>query len=107
MQSILVTGGAGFVHFLLNETDAQVINLDKLTYAGNPDTLTPLRGKARHVFVVGDIGDCPLVHHLLGDYQVDAVVNFAAESHVDRSPAGAYDQLLQTTIVDPEFRISG
>jgi len=83
MQSILVTGGAGFigvnfVHFLINETDVQVINLDKLTYAGNLDTLAPLQGNARHVFVAGDIGD----------YRVDAVVNFAAESHVDRSIEG-------------------
>lgn len=93
MRSILVTGGAGFiganfVHFLIAETAVQVINLDKLTYAGNPDTLAPLRGKGRHVFVEGDIGDRDLVRRLLGDYRVDAVVNFAAESHVDRSIEG-------------------
>jgi len=93
MQSILVTGGAGFiganfVHFLIAETDVQVINLDKLTYAGNLDTLAPLRGNARHVFVEGDIGDRDLVRRLLGDYRVGAVVNFAAESHVDRSIEG-------------------
>lgn len=88
-----MTGGAGFiganfVHSLIAETDVQVINLDKLTYAGNPDTLAPLRGNARHVFVAGDIGDRDLVRRLLGDYRVDAVVNFAAESHVDRSIEG-------------------
>ncbi len=93
MQSILVTGGAGFiganfVHFLSAETDVQVINLDKLAYAGNLDTLASLRGNARHVFVEGDIGDRDLVRRLLGDYRVDAVVNFAAESHVDRSIEG-------------------
>lgn len=93
MRSILVTGGAGFiganfVHFLIAETAVQVINLDKLTYAGNPDTLAPLRGNGRHVFVAGDIGDRDLVRRLLGDYRVDAVVNFAAESHVDRSIEG-------------------
>ncbi len=93
MQTILVTGGAGFiggnfVHFLIQGTDAQVVNLDKLTYAGNLDTLAPLRGNARHVFVQGDIGDRDLVQRLLSDYRVDAVVNFAAESHVDRSIDG-------------------
>ncbi len=93
MKTILVTGGAGFiganfVHFLIDETDAQVINLDKLTYAGNLDTLAPLADNARHVFVQGDIGDRDLVRRLLADYRVDAVVNFAAESHVDRSIDG-------------------
>jgi dTDP-glucose 4,6-dehydratase len=93
MQTILVTGGAGFiggnfVHFLVNETDVQIVNLDKLTYAGNLDTLAPLRGNARHVFVQGDIGDRELVRRLLADYRVDTVVNFAAESHVDRSIDG-------------------
>jgi len=90
MQSILVTGGAGFlganfVHFLSAETDVQIINLDRLTYASNLDSLAPFQGNARHVFVEGDIGDRDLVRRLLGDYRVDAVVNFAAESHVDRS----------------------
>ncbi|MCU0835325.1 MAG: dTDP-glucose 4,6-dehydratase [Chromatiaceae bacterium] len=93
MNSVLVTGGAGFiggnfVHFLIGASDAQVINLDKLTYAGNLDTLAPLRGNARHVFVEGDIGDRELVRRLLHDYRVDALVNFAAESHVDRSIDG-------------------
>lgn len=93
MQTILVTGGAGFiggnfVHFLVEETDAQIVNLDKLTYAGNLDTLALFRGNARHVFVQGDIGDRDLVRRLLEDYRVDAIVNFAAESHVDRSIDG-------------------
>jgi dTDP-glucose 4,6-dehydratase len=93
MRTILVTGGAGFiganfVHFLVQETEAQIVNLDKLTYAGNLDTLSALRGDARHVFVHGDICDRDLVRRLLADYRVDAVVNFAAESHVDRSIDG-------------------
>ncbi len=93
MRRLLVTGGAGFIggnfiHFLMDETDCQVINLDKLTYAGNLDTLVPLAGNPRHVFVQGDIGDQGLVARLLRDYEVDTVVNFAAESHVDRSIDG-------------------
>jgi dTDP-glucose 4,6-dehydratase len=94
VKTVLVTGGAGFiggnfVHYLLGSTkDVRVVNLDKLTYAGNLDTLAPLGGDARHVFVQGDIGDRALVSRLLADYEVDAVVNFAAESHVDRSIDG-------------------
>jgi len=93
MQTILVTGGAGFiggnfVHLMLAAPDTRIVNLDKLTYAGNLDTLGPLAGNPRHIFVQGDIGDRPLVGRLLRDYEVDAVVNFAAESHVDRSIDG-------------------
>jgi dTDP-glucose 4,6-dehydratase len=93
MRTVLVTGGAGFiggnfVHFLMDETDCRVVNLDKLTYAGNLDTLGPLAGNTRHIFVQGDIGDRRLVTRLLADYEVDTVVNFAAESHVDRSIDG-------------------
>ncbi|TNF50759.1 MAG: dTDP-glucose 4,6-dehydratase [Gammaproteobacteria bacterium] len=103
MKTLLVTGGAGFIggnfiHFLLRETGVQVVNLDKLTYAGNLDTLAPLAGNARHVFVQGDIGDRALVDRLLADYAVDAVVNFAAESHVDRSIDGPAD-FVQTNVV--------
>jgi len=96
MRTLLVTGGAGFiggnfVHLVMAETDAVVVNLDKLTYAGNLDTLAPLAGDPRHVFVEGDIGDAALVRRLCADYRVDAVVNFAAESHVDRSIDGPAD----------------
>ena len=103
MKTLLVTGGAGFIggnfiHFLLRETGVQVVNLDKLTYAGNLDTLAPLAGNPRHVFVQGDIGDQALVERLLADYAVDAVVNFAAESHVDRSIDGPAD-FVQTNVV--------
>ncbi len=93
MQTILVTGGAGFIGgnfvlHMLSTQDARIVNLDKLTYAGNPDTLASVRDDPRHVFVQGDIGDADLVARLLREHQVDAVVNFAAESHVDRSIDG-------------------
>ncbi|TAM00589.1 MAG: NAD-dependent epimerase/dehydratase family protein, partial [Rhodanobacter sp.] len=87
MQTLLVTGGAGFIgaNFVLQAvTDGlRVVNLDKLTYAGNLDTLAALRGNDRHVFVHGDIGDRTRVAQLLAEHRPDAIVNFAAESHVD------------------------
>ena len=88
MDKVLVTGGAGFIgsnfiRHLLNETDCKVINLDKLTYAGNLRNIKDLRGNKRHRFAKGDIRDRKLADSLVG--KVDAVVNFAAESHVDRS----------------------
>jgi dTDP-glucose 4,6-dehydratase len=93
MHRILVTGGAGFiggnfVHLLMRSGGLQVVNLDKLTYAGNPDTLAPLAGDPAHRFVEGDIGDAALVARLLREHAIDTVVNFAAESHVDRSIDG-------------------
>jgi len=89
MNSILVTGGAGFIgsNFVLDwmtEESDRIVNLDKLTYAGNPGNLASLQGSPRHVFVRGDIGDSQLVDDLLREYRPRAVVNFAAESHVDR-----------------------
>jgi dTDP-glucose 4,6-dehydratase len=101
--TLLVTGGAGFiggncVHHILETTDARVVNLDLLTYAGNLDTLAELKDNPRHVFVQGDIADRALVSHLLAEYAVDAVVNFAAESHVDRSIDGPA-QFVQTNVV--------
>ena len=100
---ILVTGGAGFIgaNFVLDwlaRHDEPVLNLDKLTYAGNLETLASLRGDARHVFVQGDIGDSALVGRLLAEHRPRAVINFAAESHVDRSIHGAED-FIQTNIV--------
>jgi dTDP-glucose 4,6-dehydratase len=100
---ILVTGGAGFIgaNFVLDwlaQSDEPVVNLDKLTYAGNLETLTSLQGDARHVFVQGDIGDAALVARLLSEHRPRAVINFAAESHVDRSIHGPED-FIQTNIV--------
>ena len=100
---ILVTGGAGFIgsNFVLDwlgESDESVINLDVLTYAGNLENLSGLQGDGRHIFVKGDIGDFELVARLLAQYQPHAIVNFAAESHVDRSIHGPED-FIQTNIV--------
>lgn len=100
---ILVTGGAGFYwrKFCLDwlaQSDEALVNLDILTYAGNLDTLRSLDGDQRHLFVRGDIGDAALVAKLLAEHQPRAVVNFAAESHVDRSIHGPED-FIQTNIV--------
>ncbi|QSA98223.1 dTDP-glucose 4,6-dehydratase [Methylococcus sp. EFPC2] len=86
----LVTGGAGFIggNFVLRQIargDAQIVNLDALTYAGNLDTLSRIENHPDHHFVLGSIGDRSLLDYLLDRYQPDAIVNFAAESHVDRS----------------------
>ena len=101
-KTLLVTGGAGFIgaNFTLQAVadGLKVINLDKLTYAGNPDTLTALAGNKQHVFVQGDIGDRALVAKLLATHQPDAIVNFAAESHVDRSIDGPAE-FVQTNVV--------
>jgi dTDP-glucose 4,6-dehydratase len=102
-MSILVTGGAGFIgsNFVLDwlaQSDETVINLDKLTYAGNLENLASAHGDPRHVFVQGDIGDFDLVSRLLADHQPRAVINFAAESHVDRSIHGP-GEFIQTNIV--------
>jgi len=101
--TILITGGAGFIggNFVLDwlaQSDEPVINLDKLTYAGNPETLASLQGDARHILVQGDIADSALVASLLAQHQPRAVLNFAAESHVDRSIHGPED-FIQTNIV--------
>src|SRR5690606_5898658 len=76
----------------------KVVNLDALTYAGNLDTLSSLQGNPAHVFVHGDIGDATLVERLLREHQPDAVINFAAESHVDRSIDGPAE-FVQTNVV--------
>ena len=100
---ILVTGGAGFIgsNFVLDwlaQGNELVINLDALTYAGNRENLAAVDGDPRHIFVHGDIGDFDLVSRLLAEHQPRAVINFAAESHVDRSIHGPED-FIQTNIV--------
>ena len=100
---ILVTGGAGFIgsNFVLDwlrEKDEQILNLDKLTYAGNLKSLTRLKGDPHHLFVRGDIGDRALVGKLFDRYRPRAVINFAAESHVDRSIHDPED-FIQTNVV--------
>ena len=102
-MTILVTGGAGFIgsNFIidwLDVMDEPVINLDKLTYAGNLSNLADMRGDPRYVFVEGDIGDRDLVSQLLQKHAPRALINFAAESHVDRSIHGPGD-FIQTNIV--------
>ena len=102
MPTWLVTGGAGFIggNFVLEAVarGVKVINLDALTYAGNLKTLSSLDGNPNHVFVQGDIGDSALVTRLLAEHQPDAVLNFAAESHVDRSIDGP-GAFIQTNVV--------
>jgi dTDP-glucose 4,6-dehydratase len=93
MQTIIVTGGAGFiggnfVHHLLNRQDVELVNLDALTYAGNLDTLQPIMENPRHHFVEGKIQDRGVVTSLFERFKPRAIVNFAAESHVDRSIDG-------------------
>ena len=102
MATWLVTGGAGFIggNFVLDAVarGIRVVNLDALTYAGNRDTLAALDGHPEHVFVHGDIGDRGLVARLLAEHRPDAVLNFAAESHVDRSIDGPA-AFIQTNVV--------
>ena len=100
---ILVTGGAGFIgsNFVLDwlaASDEPVLNFDKLTYAGNLANLAALQGDARHRFVQGDIGDRALLERLLAEHRPRAIVNFAAESHVDRSIHGPED-FIQTNVL--------
>ena len=102
-MSLLITGGAGFIgaNFVLDwlsASDDPIINLDKLTYAGNLENLASLKGDLRHVFVQGDLGDRALVDRLLDEHRPRAVLHFAAESHVDRSIHGPED-FIQTNIV--------
>ncbi|MBZ9625175.1 dTDP-glucose 4,6-dehydratase [Clostridium sp. FP2] len=91
MKTYLVTGGAGFiganfVHYMLNKySDIKIINLDKLTYAGNLENLKDIENNINYTFVQGDICDKELVEKLFAEIDIDYVVNFAAESHVDRS----------------------
>ncbi|MCU7928911.1 MAG: dTDP-glucose 4,6-dehydratase [Candidatus Thiodiazotropha sp. (ex Dulcina madagascariensis)] len=108
MKTIIVTGGAGFiggnfVHHLLGKRGLQVVNLDALTYAGNLDTLETLQDDPRHQFVQGQIQDRALVTNLLQQFAPDAIVNFAAESHVDRSIDGPAEFI--DTNIDGTFNL--
>ncbi|MCD8536510.1 MAG: dTDP-glucose 4,6-dehydratase [Burkholderiaceae bacterium] len=105
---IIVTGGAGFIgsnfiHTWLEQTDEPIINLDKLTYAGNPENLLVFQGDKRYSLVQGDIGDRTLVTRLLTEHRPRAVVNFAAESHVDRSIHGPGEFI--TTNINGTFHL--
>ncbi len=92
MKTYLVTGGAGFIgsnyiHYMLKKygEDIHIINLDKLTYAGNPENLLIIKDNKNYTFIKGDICDKRIVGTIFHDYEIDRVVHFAAESHVDRS----------------------
>jgi dTDP-glucose 4,6-dehydratase len=104
MTTILVTGGAGFIgsnfvlHLLERHNDISIVNLDALTYAGNPDNLKTVENDPRYEFVKGDIRDGHLLVSLFRDHSFDAVVHFAAESHVDRSIT-APDHFVETNVV--------
>lgn len=107
-MTVFVTGGAGFIgsNFVLDwlaQSDELIVNLDKLTYAGNAENLRSLSGDERHVFVRGDVGDSELVGKLLQEHQPRGVIHFAAESHVDRSIHGPED-FIQTNVVG-SFRL--
>jgi dTDP-glucose 4,6-dehydratase len=104
MKTILVTGGAGFIgsnfvhHLLESHDDITIVNLDALTYAGNPDNLQSIESDRRYQFVKGNICDDKLLHSLFREHRFDAVVHFAAESHVDRSIT-APDRFVLTNVV--------
>ncbi len=108
MQSLLVTGGAGFiggcfVRQVIGNTNHRLVNLDKLTYAGNLDSLESVADDPRYTFVEGDIADGALLLDLLREHEVTHIVNFAAESHVDRSIDGPAE-FVQTNVVGT-FRV--
>jgi len=107
---ILVTGGAGFIgaNFVLDwlaQSDEAVLNVDKLTYAGNLNNLSTLQNDARHVFVRGDICDQEMIAGLLSKHKPRAIVHFAAESHVDRSIHGPRDFI--NTNINGTFQPAG
>ena len=107
MENMLVTGGCGFIgsnfiRYLLEESDfsGRVVNVDKLTYAGNPENLSGIENDSpgRYIFIRADIGDQDIMAHLYNDYEIDSICHFAAESHVDRSIVKP-DAFIQTNIV--------
>lgn len=104
MGKFLVTGGAGFIgsnfirHVLTHEPEIEIVNLDALTYAGSMENLTDLPAPQRYTFIHGDINDRQLVDRLLREYEIDNIVHFAAETHVDRSISGP-GQFMQTNVM--------
>ncbi len=110
MSSVLVTGGCGFIGsnfirwLLEDDSDARIVNFDKLTYAGNPENLAAVAESARYEFRPGDIADRERVDGLLEEFEIDAIVNFAAESHVDRSILDS-TPFIQTNIVGTQVLI--
>jgi len=104
MKKLLVTGGAGFIganfaHYWLREyTGDKVVVLDALTYAGNVASLDGLKSNSDFTFVQGDIKDQPLIEKLLREHEIDTLVHFAAESHVDRSISGP-DVFIETNVI--------
>ncbi len=103
LKTIIVTGGAGFIggNFIyhLLDNNYKVINLDALTYAGHLETLADVKDNGKHIFIEGRIGDSDLIESLFDEYQPSAIVNFAAESHVDRSIDGPAE-FIQTNVVE-------
>lgn len=103
-HNMLVTGGAGFIgsnyvrYMLANDPAIRIINLDKLTYAGSLENIKDLKGNPQHIFVQGDICDRELVDQLLREHEIDTVVHFAAESHVDNSISGP-EVFIQTNVM--------
>lgn len=101
MKNILVTGGAGFIgsnflNYILNKRDdVNIVNLDKLTYAGNLENLSSIENKKNYTFVKGDITNRELLDYIFTEYSIKHVINFAAESHVDRSILGSEVLLFQ------------
>ena len=102
-MKFLITGGSGFigsalVRFLINETDHEVLNLDKLTYAGNPESLTTIADNPRYQFVQADICDAERMKTIINEFQPDKIMHLAAESHVDRS-VDSPGEFIQTNII--------